>query len=81
LLQCECGGSGVLASQEEQQGEVRSCQLGRQEVVQNKRMEEFMGWRHFTAPIADTVDDSLLGVASQFVSFLFRRTEHSGSVV
>jgi len=81
LLQCECGGSGVLASQEEEKGEVRSCQLGRQEVVQSKRMEEFMGWRHFTAPIEDTVDDSLLGVASQFVSFLFRRTEHSGSVL
>jgi len=81
LLQCECGGSGVLASQEEEQGEVRACQLGRQEVVPSKRREELMGWRHFTAPIEDTVEDPLLGVASQFVSYLFRRTEHSGSVM
>jgi len=81
LLQCQCGGSGVLESEEVEQGEVRSCQLGRQEAVPSKRVEELMGWRHFTAPMEDKVEDPLLGVASQFVSFLLRRTEDSGAVL
>ena len=81
LLQCECGGSGAIARQEEDQGEVRPCQLGKQEVVKSKRVEEMMGWRHFTSPIEDSVEDPLLSVASQFVSFLFRKTEHSGIVL
>jgi len=79
LLQCECGGSGVLDNTDIEQGEVRSCQLGRQEVVQKKRVEELMDWRHFTAPVEDSVEDPLLGVASQFVSFLFRRTKDSAA--
>ena len=80
LLQCQCGGSGVLEVEEEQ-GEVRSCQLGRQVAVPTKRVEELMSWRHFTSPVEDKVDDALLGVASQFVSYLLRRTEDSGAVL
>jgi len=81
LLQCECGGSGVVDRQEVGQDEVRTCQLGQEMVVQSARGEELMGWRHFTAPVEDRVDDALLGVASQFVSFLLRRTEDSGTVL
>ena len=57
LLQCECWGSGVL---EEEQSEVRSCQQGRQVVVSSKGVEELMGWRHFTAPMDDKVEDAFL---------------------
>eukprot|EP00092_Neocalanus_flemingeri_P023094 GFUD01025040.1.p1 GENE.GFUD01025040.1~~GFUD01025040.1.p1 ORF type:complete len:925 (+),score=337.10 GFUD01025040.1:29-2803(+) len=81
LLQCECEGSGVVEREEVEQGEVRSCQLGRVVVEQSKRVEELMGWRHYTAPVEDRLEDSLLGVASQFVSFLLRRTQDSGTVV
>jgi len=77
LLQCDCGGSGVLEMDMEE--EVRYCQLGREVVVQ--KVDELLGWRHYNSPIEDRVDDSLLGVASQFVSFLLRKTEDSGVVV
>ena len=40
-----------------------------------------MGWRHFTSPVEEKVEDALFGVASQFVSYCLRRTEYSGAVL
>lgn len=50
-------------------------------MVPTKRVEELMGWRHFTSPVEDKVEDALFGVASQFVSYCLRRTEYSGAVL
>ena len=76
LLQCACGGSGLLVAERQEQ-EVRACQLGgRQEQQQEGgRLEELAGWRHCTAPVEELVTDPVLGAASSFVSYVFSKTE------
>merc|ERR1712059_154790 len=80
LLQCQCGGSGVVESQEA--GEVekpRSCQLGVQPTTTRSKpkegkMDELLAWRHITSPVEDRVGDSFLEGASDFISYLFSHT-------
>ena len=66
MLDCHCGGRGESnQSTEEEEGE-----RGRQE-------DQLADWSHVAAPLEETVQDSVLGLASQFVSFVMLKSFHS----
>ena len=77
MLDCQCEGRGDRRpSEEEEEEEERGCQLGRQETVRQQE-DQLADWSHVAAPLEETVQDSLLGLASQFVSFVMLKSFHS----
>ena len=80
MLDCQCGGRGEREhssddEEEREEREERGCQLGRQEEVRQE--DQLADWSHVAAPLEETVQDSVLGLASQFVSFVMLKSFHS----
>ena len=74
MLGCHCAGLGDT-SQSQADEERRGCQLGRQETV--KQEDQLADWSHVSAPLENIVQDSLLALASQFVSFVMLKSFQS----
>ena len=74
MLDCQCEGRGESRPSEEE--EERGCQLGRQETVRQQE-DQLADWSHVAAPLENSVQDSLLGLASQFVSFVMLKSFQS----
>ena len=76
MLDCQCDGQGERRrSSEEEEEEERGCQLGRQETVRQE--DQLADWSHVAAPLENSVQDSVLGFASQFVSFVMLKSFQS----
>ena len=73
MLDCQCEGLGDCQGPPVQ--EERDCQLGRQEVTQQE--DQLAHWRHVAAPIENVIQDSVLSLASNFVSFVMLKSFHS----
>merc|ERR1719450_1066797 len=76
---CQCGGSGVSVanSDGDRDLEERECQLGGSNsagvVVDGCQDDQMLDWSHFTSPVEDIIQDPVLNVASQFVSFVMMK--------
>lgn len=75
---CQCGGAGVSVSHSDKdsQMEERECQLGGGTagvVVDGCQDDQLLNWSHFTSPVEDLIEDQVLAVASQFVSFVMMK--------
>ena len=76
MLDCQCEGRGEGGqSTEQEEGEERGCQLGRQETVRQE--DQLADWSHVAAPLENSVQDSVLGLASPFVSFVMLKSFQS----
>ena len=74
MLDCQCDGLGGRGGSTEEEEE-RGCQLGRQETVRQE--DQLADWSHVAAPLENSVQDSVLGLASQFVSFVMLKSFQS----
>ena len=74
MLDCQCEGRGERR-QSSQEEEERGCQLGRRETVRQE--DQLADWSHVAAPLENSVQDSVLGFASQFVSFVMLKSFQS----
>ena len=75
MLDCECEGGGEGKQATDDDEEERGCQLGRQERVRQE--DQLADWSHVAAPLENSVQDSVLGLASQFVSFVMLKSFQS----
>ena len=66
MLDCHCGGRGESNQSAEEE-----------EKEKGKGEDQLADWSHVAAPLEETVQDSVLGLASQFVSFVMLKSFHS----